>query len=170
MKPIKQPVQAWWTLQLSWKKQTVMLQGLRAPDTHFCKNIKIVSRWLRSIVLNNADKNHSFMCRKNSMPEWEDLENELNYCSLHFTTHFLYCLEIVGYKHPDKEIRKIAFNYYEALVHYMCHFNIETEKELDTRLDDMEEVPTLASIFYKDVKPTDIAKVCSKRDQYLRFS
>lgn len=167
MQPIKQPVQQWWTLHLSWKMQTVMLQGLRAPDTHFCKNIKILSRWLRSIVLNNADDTHPFMCRKKELPEWEDVENELNYCSLHFVTHFLYAFEIIAYKHPDADTSKIAYSYYESFVHYMCHFNLETREQLDTRLADMEEVPTLMSqvTIEKEVAP----KICPKNDRYIRI-
>ena len=164
MEPIKQPVQDWWTLQLTWKMQTVLIQSLRAPDTHFCKNIKNLSRWMRSIVLNNADKTHSFMCRKKKLPKWNDLENELNYCSVHFFTHFLYGLEIIGYKHPDDEIRKTAFEYYESFVHYMSHFNVEEEEQLDIRLSDMEDVPTLDAVYEKRLKNVQI---CPKNDPYV---
>jgi len=165
MENIKQPVQQWWTTSISWKMQTVIIQGLRAPDTHFCKNIKIISRWLRSVVLNNADKNHAFMCRKKELPKWEDVENELNYCSLHFVTHFLYALEIVGYKHPDKNIRMIGNNYYHNFTKMMCHFNVETEKELDLRLDDLEKVPTLLEEFSELFKEP---RICKEPDPYLR--
>ena len=170
MEPIKQPVQQWWTFHLSWKQQTVIIQGLRAPDSHFCKGIKILSRWLRSIVLNNADKNHAFMCRKKDLPVWEDVENELNYCSLHFVTHFLYAFEIIGYKHPNENIREIAFNYYQNFAKHMCHFNLETEEELDIRLADMEEVPTLFSIAESkgEVVSPDV-KICPTPDRYLRI-
>jgi len=165
--PIKQPVQAWWTLQLPWKMQTVMIQSLRAPDTHFCKNIKITSRWMRSIVINNADKTHAFMCRKKDLPDWDSMENELNYCSLHFVTHFLYGLEIIGYKHPDKEIRKIANDYYASFTKYMCHFNVESEEELDIRLSDMEYVPTLIETMGKEKLITEKPKLCPPYDPYL---
>ena len=77
-------VQRTWLSKLSWKMQTVVNQGLRAPDTHFCKNVKIMCRWLRSIVLQNADKDHTFMCSKTKLPAIEKMEHELNYCSVHF--------------------------------------------------------------------------------------
>ena len=57
-------VQHKWLSELSWKMQTVINQGLRAPDTHFCKKIKLLCRWMRGVVLQNADKEHTFMCSK----------------------------------------------------------------------------------------------------------
>lgn len=165
---MRQPVQQLWTLNLPWKMQTVMLQGLRAPDTHFCKNTKTVSRWLRSIILNNADNNHTFMCRKEKLPDWTDLENELNYCSLHFTTHFLYALEIVHYKHPEETVRKQAGFFYWGIVREMCHFEVEREKELDVRLADVEEVPDIKDFALDILKECEIPKQCpsGRADNY----
>lgn len=146
-----------WTADLPWKMQTVMLQGLRAPDTHFCKQTKILCRWMRSKVLKNADKKHTFMCRKDELPPIEDLENELNYCSMHFTTHFLYAMEIIGYKHPDKNTKDIAYRYYEELVWGIMHFNIEPEADLDGRLEDVD----------KETEPEDCP--AENEDSYLRI-
>lgn len=146
------PVQHIWLFTLPWKIQTVINQGLRAPDSHFCPNIKIVSRWLRSVSLRNADDTHTFMCRKDELPTIENLENEMNYCSLHFVTHFLYALEIVGYKHPNKEIRKTSFQYYKRFVEEICHFGLETEKQLDIRLSDNTDVPSFSEDFCEIIK------------------
>ena len=131
-------IQQWVTL-LPWKMQTVIIQGLRAPDTHFCEGVKNVCRWMRSVVLNNADKSHTFMCTKQHMPNVEDLENELNYCSFHFVSHFLYALEIISYKHPDSVVRRIAGRYYVGFVEEMSHLKVESEEQLDVRLSDVEE-------------------------------
>lgn len=131
-------VQHRWLSDISWKMQTVINQGLRAPDTHFCKNIKILCRWMRNIVLQNADKNHTFMCEKNILPNVEEIEHEINYCSVHFATHFLYAMEIIAYKHPDKKIREKAYSYYESIVKHQWHFNTETEDQLDNRLADVD--------------------------------
>jgi hypothetical protein len=150
-------VQAAWLSKLSWKMQTVVNQGLRAPDTHFCKAIKIVCRWMRSITLNNADKKHTFMCKKDALPTAEDIENEINYCSVHFATHFLYALEIIAYKHPDEDIRKTAFRYYSGITTELWHFNVETVRELDIRLADVDREP----------KP-DPCPVKEQDDDYLR--
>lgn len=130
-------VQHKWLSELPWKMQTVVNQGLRAPDTHYCKGLKLVCRWMRGVVLQNADTNHTFMCSKKEMPKIEDIENELNYCSVHFATHFLYALEIIGYHHPNCKEKAIAQRYYRGIVEEQWHFNVETEKELEVRLADV---------------------------------
>lgn len=162
------PVQKSWLFVLPWKMQTVINQGLRAPDTHLCKDVKILCRWMRSVVLNNADNDHAFMCRKKDLPVFEDLHNEINYCSMHFSTHFLYSLEIIGYKHPNQKIREIAFGYYFNLVEGYYHFNVETETELDIRLADKEEVQKLGEFIKetKGIKEGDLPKICPTPDPY----
>lgn len=151
-------VQHVWLSELSWKMQTVINQGLRAPDTHFCKNIKIVCRWMRGVVLQNADEDHTFMCNKAEIPKVEDLEHEMNYCSVHFATHFLYAIEIIAYKHPDKCTRSIAKRYYEGIVEELWHLRVEDETQLDNRLADVNRKPTI--------------KECPKnqsQDKYINF-
>lgn len=136
-------VQHKWLSELPWKMQTVINQGLRAPDTHFCKQVKLVCRWMRGIVLQNADKNHTFMCDKKELPTVEELEHELNYCSVHFATHFLYALEIVAYYHPEASIQIQALRYYSGIVNELWHFNIENKTQLDTRLADVDRQPVI---------------------------
>jgi len=166
---MNQPVQQQWIFNLPWKMQTVINQGLRAPDTHFCPNIKIAARWLRSVVLNNADDTHTFMCRKEKLPEWDALENELNYCSMHYATHFLYALEIVAYKHPDSDTRRRASVLYTNLVGSMCHFNVETEEQLDVRLADNTEVPKMEQMVKEMIKEYKPPSECpsGRGDNYL---
>ena len=151
-------VQHKWLSDLPWKMQTVVNQGLRAPDTHYCRAIKIICRWMRGVVLQNADKNHTFMCEKKTLPEIEDIENEINYCSVHFATHFVYALEIIAYKHPEDCIKRIAQKYYNKIVSELWHFNIESEFDLDTRLADVDRKPVIKEC------PKDESK-----DRYLRI-
>ena len=162
------PVQKTWLFALPWKMQTVVNQGLRAPDTHLCINVKNLARWMRSVILNNADNDHAFMCRKKDLPVFEDLHNEINYCSVHFATHFLYSLEIIGYKHPNKKVRDIAFGYYFNLIEGCYHFNLETETELDIRLADKEEVQKLGEFIkeIRGVKEDSLPKICPTPDLY----
>lgn len=145
----RSPVQKSWLFTLPWKMQTVVNQGLRAPDTHYCMNIKIICRWMRSAVLRNADTNHTFMCRKSELPPWEDTQNELNYCSLHFVTHFLYALEIIGHYHNDSNVKRIAWNYYISFVEEMMHFRAELRESLEDRLADVNNVPSFYGEYIK---------------------
>jgi hypothetical protein len=55
----------------------------------------------------------------------------------HYTTHFMHAAEILGYKHPDAQIREFWFDVYERLVHAL-HVWPETEAQMDARLGDNE--------------------------------
>jgi hypothetical protein len=140
---IGRPVQQDWTQQLTWKMQTVLLQSLRAPDTHFCPKVKQVARWMRSQVLNNADKKHTFMRMFGGLPTNKELEDELGYCSLHYVSHFVYGLELMAYFHPDEETRNDAFMLYKDLVTDTMHLNMETKEECVERLADVDKKPTI---------------------------
>jgi len=156
------PVQRPWLYYLPWKMQTVVNQGLRAPDSAFAPKIKIICRWMRSVCLSNADENHTFMCRKESLPSYEDINHELNYLTLHFVTHFLYALEIIGYKHPDEEIKQTAFNLYKNVVELHMHFMVESEQRLNTRLADVSK-KKMPDVFREAPRP----KICPTKDIYI---
>lgn len=64
-----------------------------------------------------------------------DYLRELDAVPHHFQLHLLHSFEIVGYKHPDFEIRKWFREAYERLVLDM-HLWPETEEQLDERLND----------------------------------
>ncbi len=64
-----------------------------------------------------------------------DYLRELDAVPHHFQLHLLHSFEIVGYKHPNSEIRDWFRQAYERLVHDM-HLWPETEEQLDERLND----------------------------------
>jgi hypothetical protein len=130
-------VQQDWTTRLSWKMQTVLLQSLRAPDTHYCPTVKKVSRWLRSHVLRNADQKHTFM-KSDALPDNKSLEDELGYCTLHYVSHLLYGLEIVGYWHEDESVRHAANHLYTKLVTETLHLQVEGQDACNVRLEDKD--------------------------------
>jgi len=124
-----------WMAELGWKQQSVVLSALRGPDNHHSPHIKKISRWIRSITQNNADPSHSYM-KSIELPTLKDIEDEVYFASTHYSLHLLFALEIIGYKHPDKAVAKIALDYYLALVADVYHLKPETELDLDTRLQD----------------------------------
>jgi len=142
--------------------QTVINQGLRAPDSRFSPKVKIVARWMRSVCLSNADKDHTFMCRKDSIPTWEELDNEINYLTVHYVTHFIYALEIIAYKHPETKVRNNAMTLYAGLVKLQMHFEIESEEALDQRLADVNE-KVMPDIFKEAPK----IQKCPINDTYI---
>jgi len=56
----------------------------------------------------------------------------------HYTTHFMHAVEIIGYKHPDAQMREFWGDFYERLVHAL-HLWPESEDQLNERLGDTLE-------------------------------
>lgn len=124
-----------WTKQLPLKQQSVLLSSLRGPDISYCPNIKKVTKWIRSTLQINADPKKNYM-QLEKLPSVKNLEREIEFCSVHYATHLLYALEIIGYKHPDKQISANANCYYAYFVSEIFHLNPETSIQLDKRLED----------------------------------
>jgi hypothetical protein len=79
-------------------------------------------------------KEHDLKCSilQNISDDFVDSRDELPY---HYTTHFMHAAEIVGYKHPDEQIREFWIEIYERLVKAL-HTWPETEAQMDKRLGD----------------------------------
>ncbi len=89
---------------------------------------------MRGVTQNNADPSTEYM-KEITLPKIDDLKEELGYCTMHYFTHLIHALEIIGYKHPDDSIRKVSIAYYNGLVDF-AHLNPETEEQLNQRLED----------------------------------
>jgi hypothetical protein len=125
-----------WMEKLPFKMQSVLISAQRGPDSHYCPKIKAITKWIRRTCQQNADPSHSFM-EEAPLPSLEEIEYEIEFCTLHFTFHLMYGLEIIAYKHPDKAVRDKSMHYYKGIIEEVLHFNIETEDQLDKRLVDM---------------------------------
>jgi len=123
-----------WMGEIPWKQQSVLLSALRGPDLSRPVAVKKVNRWLRNITQNNADLSSEYM-KDISLPDIKDLKLELGYCTMHYFTHLMHALEIIGYKHPDESISHTAKEYYFGLADFV-HLNPETKEQMDKRLED----------------------------------
>ncbi len=123
-----------WMAELPWKQQSVIFSSLRGPDLSRPIAVKKLNRWLRSVTQNNADPSTEYM-KKIVLPKIEDLKEEVGYCTMHYFTHLLHALEIIGYNHPDKSVRDVGQKYYFGLVDF-AHLNPETKEQLNKRLED----------------------------------
>jgi len=124
-----------WTSELSFKQQSVLLSSLRGPDHTYCPNIKKVTKWIRGILQNNADPSKNYMAR-GELPHPKELEKEIEFCSVHYATHLLHALEIIGYKHSDEMVSGQANRYYTYFTSEIFHLNPETSEQLSKRLED----------------------------------
>jgi hypothetical protein len=59
--------------------------------------------------------------------------SEFGHLPQHWYSHVMHALEIIGYHHPDKNIRAVTFALYIAMVKNI-HLNPETEDQLLNRL------------------------------------
>ena len=125
-----------WMGEIPMKQQSVLLSSLRGPDNTFSHNIKKITKWIRATIQKNADPTNKGYMRPEGLPLIEEIEKELEYCTVHYAVHLISALEIIGYQHPDKKIASIANNYYSTLVSQTFNMRPETRKQLNCRLED----------------------------------
>ena len=123
-----------WMGELPWKQQSVILSSLRGPDTHRPEHVKKINRWLRAITQNNADTSTDYMLEI-SHPLLEELQRDLEYCTMHYYCHLMHAMGIIGHNHPEEKTKNIAINYYAAMVDFL-HLNPETKDQMNKRLED----------------------------------
>jgi hypothetical protein len=152
-----------WTHELPMMQQSVLLSAIRGPDgLPKYAGVKMLLRWYRRCVLlcamdgrvigNPLDEGGgSFIgpSVKWTLPHslsWRDLMDdlvddylrELDGIPYHFQMHFMHGVEILGYRHPNDEIRNWWRGVYERLVHDM-HLHPEAFTEMMQRLGDNRE-------------------------------
>ncbi len=121
-----------WVLKLNFKKQTVLMECIRAPDTPISLHFKQITTFMRAMILKNADTTTDFM-KDAELPDYASVEREFERLPQHCGHHILMTLEVIGYDHPDSEIRLKAFEFYQDGVHSQ-HLNVEAEDEYETRM------------------------------------
>ena len=120
-----------WVCDLEWKKQTVLIGAIRAPDLPISARFKQVSTWLRSQILENADPTTGFM-RDALLPDFDDVEKEFERLPLHCGHHILLAMQVIAFEHPDRGVRWAARDwYFQAL--RLQHVNPENLGQYEER-------------------------------------
>lgn len=151
-----------WVNGLTLMQQTVLITALRGPDGIEKNHVaKLLLRWLRRCILISAfdgkvfefpygEGGGSFMgpsirISDHNLDNWPLITNDLLYDYLrsvdelphHFQLHFMHAIEIVGYKHPNPNIRGWWNHAYLEIVNDL-HLFPEPEDVMDKRLGDNE--------------------------------
>lgn len=125
-----------WVFDLPFRMQSVLMAALRGCDTaRKDDNSKFITRSIRALMLNNADPSNTFIVG-NGIPEKQYVKAflwDLDSYPMHFIAHTMHAAEIVGYKHPDTDIRAWWRQFYIDLVKAL-HVNPEHEDQLNVRL------------------------------------
>lgn len=151
-----------WVTRLPMMQQTVLLTAVRGPDgLPKYHPTKFVLRWYRRCILLSAldgkvltdptEPNGGSFTGPSLDEKWigfpwhpgmdkrvTEYLRSLDEVPHHFQLHLMHAVEILGYKHPDAEIRHWWERVYARLVHDM-HLWPETEDQLDQRLGDTRE-------------------------------
>lgn len=129
------PVLREWVFELPFRMQSVLMSAMRGCDTaRKDDNSKSITRALRPILCNNADPSNTFMGKpKPPADETRQFLWDMDSYPTHFIAHLMHAAEIVGYKHPDAELRGWWLGFYHDVVKGL-HLNPETEDQLDVRL------------------------------------
>lgn len=114
------PVQKEWMFSLSWKEQTVLLTSLRGPDGLASEGIRDIVRWIRYMVLNDADSSSGYMIPK-MRDNWR---MGVDLGPPHFIEHLVICLKVIERRHPDEGARRHA-EFMRATVKTAFKTNIE---------------------------------------------
>lgn len=126
-----------WVQQLTWKEQSALLTAIRGSDQTYDHNVRSLVRWVRRATLYDADVEGVFL-KFGELPDIKALKKSLEYMTVHFVSHLMHALEIIGYKSDKKKEKGIAFAYY-SMICEILHCNIETEEQMNLRLKDNRE-------------------------------
>ncbi len=118
-----------WVADVGCKMQSILISGLRAPDQK-TKGVKKCVRWLRSKCQIDADpKKQSYMETIKIEDFVEMAIDELEYCTVHYAHHFADSLAVLGYHHPDPNVRVAALKIHNLVAVELFHFRPETKEE-----------------------------------------
>lgn len=133
-------VKEWLAERCTLKQQTVLLSALRGCDgipKEDCT--KQLTRALRGVLLHSAnpsDEERTFMMPVNFEEARDRFLAHPDHYPVHWLFHFAHAAEIVGYKHPSKDVRKVWSNMYWGICNAL-HVNMESEESMDWRLRDL---------------------------------
>jgi hypothetical protein len=123
-----------WMKELTWKQQSSLISSSRGPDTHYCPNIKRISKFIRKTTQKDGDAYGNYM-KIDEPPILNSLKKEFEFCTIHYANHLLTGLEIIAYKHFNSRTASTAREYYVYLAGRL-HLNPETKKQMEKRLQD----------------------------------
>lgn len=143
-----------WAAKLGLRHQGVLVSAIRGCDSAVREDhSKYLVRTYRGVLLKahvgDINKAASFMVPFRAIT-WrvcaDSFFSSIDHYPNHWILHWMHACEIVGYKHPDHEIRQEFLFMYKRLVKKF-HLNPETEADLDARLNaDEDTFKTLQAV------------------------
>ena len=143
-----------WVMELPLREQGTLLTAVRGCDLTPKFPLDSLERRLvgsiRFAFLNPADPREvdrepgCFFISEPPDPAKEKF-SALGHYPLHWLSHVMHAMEIIGYRHPNQSLRYRFHDLYRAMVHSL-HLNIEQCSEMISRLsEDRIEKGTVVS-------------------------
>lgn len=154
-----------WTNALSFMMQSVLICAVRGPDgIRKDHPVKVLIRFLRRsfmicafdgkvrwspyepgggsftgpLHLRNPDGGEDHPYEHGHIDKFIEIYlRHVDELPHHFQLHLMHAAEILGYKHPDDDVRRFWFTFYRAIVND-AHLKPEPEDVMDKRLGDQE--------------------------------
>jgi hypothetical protein len=135
-----------WVENLPLREQGTLLTAVRGCDlepkawtaTGFSESPgRRITAFIRWCFMNPADEREvdipgAFF---QSLPPENFKPSEFGHLPLHWYTHVMHALEVIGYRHPVYNIQMDARALYEAMVHGL-HLNVEHSPQMIERLSE----------------------------------
>lgn len=133
-----------WVTKLQLREQGTLLTAVRGCDlepkqwtaTGFSDSPgRRLTAFIRWCFMNPADPREvdipgAFF---QSKPPEDFKPSEFGHLPQHWYAHAMHALEIIAYRHPNRNIGATAFQLYDRMVRNL-HLNLETKAEMDERL------------------------------------
>jgi hypothetical protein len=136
-----------WVMRLPLRAQGGLLTAVRSCDVDpkawsstgvaYSPSRRVVA-WIRYCFMNAADPREvgsmegAFMM---DHPPSPFKPSAFGHMPLHWYSHVMHALEIIGFYHPDTVIRSCAYHMYRTMAHSL-HLNEETKEQLEQRLNE----------------------------------
>lgn len=127
-----------WVMELPLRAQGTVLTAIRGCDLTPKLPLDAPERqivgWIRFCIMNPADPREvgikgAFF--QSEAPSFKP--SELGHYPLHWFSHVMHTLEIIGYCHPDENLSFKGEEFYHHLSHSL-HLNPETKEQMMERL------------------------------------
>ena len=127
-----------WVMELPLREQGTVLTAIRGcdltPKLPYDSSERQIVGWIRYCILNPADPREVGIHGAFFQHDCPDFKwSEFGHYPLHWVTHVLHTLEVIGYRHPDETISGMAKHHYFNGVHSF-HLNPETKEQMIERL------------------------------------
>jgi hypothetical protein len=128
-----------WVMELPFRHQGVLLAAVRGCDNtpKECSS-KPLTRAIRGAFMNPADPREvgmdsAFMKAELTSEDVKQFVKDWDHYPIHFVQHIMHACEVIGYKHPDRNVR-IVFDFAYTRMVDKLHLYPEKMYEMDKRL------------------------------------